>query len=419
MMRSRLLIPLIAALLGLAGALGAALVLYRAGSHALDEVLDARLRAAGESAALLAGSHPLSAAELRALMETNALDGAYCVTPELAVSADATGPVRRRVDLLRTDAAQIARALEGTPGVSRGYHLGSLEVMAGYFPLRDEAGAVRGVLVLEAGRAFASARIPLTRALMVGAALAFVGALALGLVAARWARDARERQEAAARAAQGEALSKMAAMAAHEIRNPLGVIRGTVELMMERAGASLGPRDRAGLEDVLGEVERLRRLTEDLMDLSADRPLALGGIQPGMLLEDAARTTEAAFPGIQVRVVMQGEPPSIEGDAGRLRQVFANLLQNAAQAQGQGEVRLVAGVEGAQLVVRVEDDGPGVPDRIRARLFDPFVTGKENGTGLGLALCRRLVERHGGALRLVPEPRQGSTFEIRLPVRPA
>lgn len=418
-MRSRLLIPLIAALLGLAGALGAALVLYRAGTNALEEVLGARLRAAGESAALLAGNHPLSAAELRSLMEVNALDGAYCVTPELAVSADATGPVRRRVDLLRTDADQVARALAGEPAIARGYHLGELEVMAGYFPLRSETGAVRGVLVLEAGRAFASARTSLTRALMAGSALAFVGALALGLVAARWARDARERQAAAARAAQAEVLSKMAAMAAHEIRNPLGVIRGTVELMLERSASALAPRDREGLGDVLGEVERLRRLTEDLMDLSADRPLALVSVQPEQLLEEAARTTEAAFPGIRVRLVMKGTPPLTEGDAGRLRQVFANLLQNAAQAQGQGEVRLVADVDGAQLVVRVEDDGPGVPAPIRARLFEPFVTGKQSGTGLGLALCRRLVERHGGVLRLVPESRQGSTFEVRLPVRPS
>lgn len=418
-MRSRLLIPLSAALLGLAGALGAALVLYRAGADALEEVLVARLRAAGESAALLAGSHPPTAAELRALMEVNALEGAYCVTPELAVSADATGPARRRVDLLRTDASQVALALAGEPRIARSYHLGELEVMAGYFPLRSDGGKVHSVLVLEAGHAFASARATLTHALVGGAALALVGALALGLVAARWARDARERQEAAARAARGEALSKMAAMAAHEIRNPLGVIRGTVELMIERASATLSPRDRTGLEDVLGEVERLRRLTEDLLDLSVDRPLALGALQPQVLLEEAVRTTEAAFPGIRVRLALEGEPPELEGDAGRLRQVFANLLQNAAQAQGQGEVRLVAGLDGAQLVVRVEDDGPGVPGPIRARLFDPFVTGRESGTGLGLALCRRLVERHGGTLRLVPEARQGSTFEVRLPVRPA
>jgi signal transduction histidine kinase len=106
----------------------------------------------------------------------------------------------------------------------------------------------------------------------------------------------------------------------------------------------------------------------------------------------------------------------VVGDAGRLRQVFANLLQNAAQAQGQGEVRLVAEARGPSLHVRVEDDGPGVAPALRARLFDPFVTGRAEGTGLGLALCRRLVERHGGSVALLSELRQGSTFLVTLPI---
>jgi signal transduction histidine kinase len=209
-------------------------------------------------------------------------------------------------------------------------------------------------------------------------------------------------------------MTKMAAMAAHEIRNPLGVIRGTVELMRERSGAKLSARDKEALEDVLGEVERLRRLTEDLLDLSADRPLASQRVELSEVLEEAARATEAAFPAVKVRRSFAELPP-VEGDAGRLRQVFANLLQNAAQAQGEGEVRLAAEPDGSAVRVRVEDDGPGVPPEIRQRLFDLFVTGKANGTGLGLALCRRLVERHGGSVTLVPEQRKGSTFEVRLP----
>jgi signal transduction histidine kinase len=287
-------------------------------------------------------------------------------------------------------------------------------VTVGYFPVRGAEGRVDAVLVLEAGRAFSSARDALRRALWGGVALSAVGALALALVAARWLRDERARREAAARAARGEALTKMAAMAAHEIRNPLGVIRGTVELMRERSGMKLSERDKEALEDVLGEVERLRRLTEDLLDLSADRPLAAQRISLSEVLEEAARATEVAFPAVKVRRSFL-ELPLVEGDAGRLRQVFANLLQNAAQAQGEGEVRLAAESDGSAVRVRVEDDGPGVAPEVRERLFDLFVTGKANGTGLGLALCRRLVERHGGTVALVPEQRKGSTFEVRLP----
>jgi signal transduction histidine kinase len=407
--------PLALALLGLVGALAATLALYRAGSAALEQALDARLRGAGESAALLLGEAPPTPERLAALMQANALDGVYVVDAALAVPADATGPARRRVDLLRADPEAIAAALAGREHVGPGYTVGELQVTVGYFPVRGAEGRVRAVLVLEAGRAFSSAREALRRALWGGVALSAVGALALALVAARWLREERARREAAARAARGEALTKMAAMAAHEIRNPLGVIRGTVELMRERSGQGLSARDREALEDVLGEVERLRRLTEDLLDLSADRPLALHPVPLAEVLEEAARATEAAFPAVQVRRAFSSLPPVV-GDAGRLRQVFANLLQNAAQAQGQGEVRLVAEARGPSLHVRVEDDGPGVAPALRARLFDPFVTGRAEGTGLGLALCRRLVERHGGSVALLSELRQGSTFLVTLPI---
>jgi signal transduction histidine kinase len=411
---SRALGPLGLATLGLVGALAATLALYRAGSAALEQSLDARLRGAGESAALLLGDTPTTPERLEALMRANALDGVYVVDRKLAVPADATGPARRRVDLLRTDPAGVESALAGETWVRPGYSLGELQVTVGYFPVRGAGGQVDSVLVLEAGQAFSSVRDALRRALWGGVALSAVGALALALVAARWLRDERARREAAARAARGEALTKMAAMAAHEIRNPLGVIRGTVELMRERSGLKLSERDKEALEDVLGEVERLRRLTEDLLDLSADRPLAAQRLSLSEVLEEAARGTEAAFPAVKVRRSFPELPP-VEGDAGRLRQVFANLLQNAAQAQGEGEVRLAAESDGSAVRVRVEDDGPGVAPEVRERLFDLFVTGKANGTGLGLALCRRLVERHGGTVALVPEQRKGSTFEVRLP----
>ncbi|MCY1073299.1 two-component system sensor histidine kinase NtrB [Archangium lansingense] len=411
---SRALGPLGLATLGLVGALAATLALYRAGSAALEQSLDARLRGAGASAALLLTDTPASPERLEALMRANALDGVYVVDRKLSVPADATGPARRRVDLLRTDPAGVEAALAGETRVGAGYAMGDLQVTVGYFPVRGRGGQVESVLVLEAGRAFSNARESLRRALWGGVALSTVGALALALVAARWLRDERARREAAAKAARGEALTKMAAMAAHEIRNPLGVIRGTVELMRERSGAKLSERDKESLEDVLGEVERLRRLTEDLLDLSADRPLAAQRVALSEVLEEAARATEAAFPGVKVRRSFAELPP-VEGDAGRLRQVFANLLQNAAQAQGEGEVRLAAQPDGSAVRVRVEDDGPGVPKEVRERLFDLFVTGKANGTGLGLALCRRLVERHGGTVVLVPEQRKGSTFEVRLP----
>jgi signal transduction histidine kinase len=105
--------------------------------------------------------------------------------------------------------------------------------------------------------------------------------------------------------------------------------------------------------------------------------------------------------------------PPLRGDAARLRQVVANLLANAAEAQKEGEIVLSASASGGAVRIRVQDCGPGVPKGLR--LFDPFATGKEGGTGLGLYIARRIVERHGGTLRLAGGP-PGAVFEVSLPV---
>lgn len=412
----RALAPILAALLGLAGSLGATFSLHRAARASLAHVLEARLRGAGETAALTLGRTPPDRARLAALAAANDLDGAYLLDRSLVVLADTAGPAGQRADLLRVDAARVERAFAGEASVAPTYALGELEVTTGYFPVRDGAGAVTAVLALEAGESFAAARAGLGRALAVGAGLSLVSALALALAAARWASGERLRRETAARAARGDAVAAMAAVAAHEIRTPLGIIRGTIELMRERAAAALGERDLRALADVLGEVERLRQLTEDLLDLAAERPLALATVDVGEVLAEAVQAWRVAHPAATARLSVSGLP-RVKGDSGRLRQVLVNLLDNAAQA-GAGSVEVRATAAQGEVLVTVRDDGPGIPSEIRERLFEPFVTGRAGGTGLGLAICRRLVERHGGTLGLAAGGNGGTTFEMRLPAFP-
>jgi signal transduction histidine kinase len=235
------------------------------------------------------------------------------------------------------------------------------------------------------------------------------------VAAARWSRSERARREEAARAARGEALARMAAAVAHEVRNPLGIIRGAVELVRARSQDALPERDRERLADVLGEVERLRRLTQDFLDLSAEPALEPAPVDLGEVARDAARGSAAVHPALEVRIALEGAP-RVKGDPGRLRQVLANLLANAAQA-GARTVRIDGAAEGGLVKVWVHDDGPGIPPEVRARLFDPFATGREGGTGLGLAVSRRIVERHGGTLALAGANGAGggTTFELRLP----
>ncbi|WP_242353125.1 PAS domain-containing sensor histidine kinase [Anaeromyxobacter sp. SG64] len=404
-------IPLAAAAVGLAVALTATLSLHRSATGALDRVLEERLRGAGTAAAELLADVPPTSQRLRAIMTANALEGAYVLSPELVVLADATGPAGARADLLRVDAGRVARALRGEASIAFGYAVGDLPVATGYFPIRGP-DAPRAVLALEAGESFAQARAGVRRALLVAVVVSVLGALSLAALGIHWARGEAQRRVGAERAARGDALARMGAMVAHEIRNPLGVIRGAVELVRERTAGALGPRDREALEDVLGEVERLRRLTDDFLDLAREPSISPAELDAAAVADEAARGLARSHPRVEVRLAVP--PLPVRADPARLRQVLSNLLQNAAEA-GAGRIEIRGSAVDGAVVLEVRDDGRGIDPALRARLFEPFATGRKDGAGLGLAIARRIVERHGGELRLVAGPGPGAAFEVRLP----
>ena len=122
-----------------------------------------------------------------------------------------------------------------------------------------------------------------------------------------------------------------------------------------------------------------------------------------------------------MQLEVEAPVPSVIGDAGALNQVFLNLLKNAAEAietHGSGGIRVRVSSQEGRLVVRVEDDGPGMSAEVQSRLFEPFFTTKEagRGTGLGLSMCRRIVVEHEGTIEVESEPGRGTAFTVALPV---
>jgi len=408
----RALVPLAAAAVALAGALAATLAIHRSAAAALDRVLEERLRGAGETVAALLWRGG-DGETLRAVMKANELEGAYLVSPALRVLADTSGPAPAPADILRVDPARVAQALDGRASVAFAWSVGDVRVATGYFPVRGRDGHVEAVLGLEAGQTFLAARGRLRRSLWAAVALSGLGALALAALARQWARGEETRRAAAERAARGEVMARMAAMAAHEIRNPIGIIRGAVELVQARGGGQLGPDDREALADVLGEVERLRRLTQDFLDLAREPALVEGDCDLARLAAEAAQGLTRTHPAVEV--ALDVPPAAVRCDEGRLRQILSNLLQNAAEA-GAHRVAISGQARGGGIRLRVADDGGGIASQVQARLFEPFATGRAAGTGLGLALSRRIAERHGGSLALVGTGPNGTTFELRLPL---
>lgn len=228
----------------------------------------------------------------------------------------------------------------------------------------------------------------------------------------------------AARSVEG-----MAAILAHEVKNPLSGIRGAAQLLE----ANLGDADRELTQLICDEVDRIRALVER-MEMFGGRPVEFAPVNINQVLDHVKRVAQSGF-ARHVRVVEVYDPslPAVWGNRDQLIQVCLNLVKNAAEAvpeQG-GEIILsTAWQHGVRLalpgsssrvhlpiVVSVRDNGPGIPDDLRTQLFDPFVTTKPNGRGLGLALVAKTVGDHGGLVEAESAPGRTS-FRIHLPMAP-
>jgi two-component system, NtrC family, nitrogen regulation sensor histidine kinase GlnL len=226
-------------------------------------------------------------------------------------------------------------------------------------------------------------------------------------------------------------VTAMASMLAHEVKNPLSGIRGAAQLLEENAGAA----DRELTRLICDETDRICALV-DRMDVFSDRrPLERAAVNIHEVLERVRRAAQSGF-ARNVRFIEEYDPslPSVHGNRDLLIQTFLNLVKNAAEAapaQG-GEIQLatsyqhgvrmtVAGSDSRvhlPLMVTVTDNGDGIPEDIQPHLFDPFVSTKHNGSGLGLALVAKVIGDHGGVIEFDSQPRR-TVFRVYLPVAPA
>jgi signal transduction histidine kinase len=233
----------------------------------------------------------------------------------------------------------------------------------------------------------------------------------------------RQTERDALRAEQLAWVGQMAAGIAHEIRNPLMAIKLLVQTAADRPdGPSLRPRDFQVLEE---EIIRLEAIVSGFLDFA--RPPRLDP-RPVDVVELASQVVEGLRPradlqGVAVHVEEPPEPVIASADPNQLRQVLLNLLFNALDAQPRGgEVRIAARIDRANridphLLMTVTDDGQGIPPSVGDRIFEPFVSTKESGLGLGLSICRRIIEAHGGTLTAANRPTGGAIFTLRFPIR--
>ncbi|WP_088536691.1 nitrogen regulation protein NR(II) [Geobacter sp. DSM 9736] len=222
------------------------------------------------------------------------------------------------------------------------------------------------------------------------------------------------------RAERLSTLGELSAVLAHEIRNPLGSIQGTAEIL--RDDYSPGDRKYEFIQILLKESERLNRVVEDFLRLARPRPATMTAcdiIQELRAVATLARI-EARKRGIDLE--LKDVPlPLIQADGEKLRQAFLNILLNALQATPSGgKVTVTAALSeldgGRWILLSFDDTGGGISGDVMEQIFEPFYTTKESGTGLGLAVTRKIIQAHGGSVTLQSEVGRGTSVCVRLPL---
>jgi two-component system sensor kinase FixL len=212
-------------------------------------------------------------------------------------------------------------------------------------------------------------------------------------------------------------LGEMAAVIAHEVKNPLAAVRGAIQVLGTRLPP--GPSDAGIVKEIIARIDALTDLIQDLLVFARPPNPKLANTDMVALVSAVASLlkTDPAFSALQIEVT--GAAPPLPADGNLLTIVFQNLMINAAQAmQGRGAIDIAVTVNGPWHQVVVRDNGPGIPAEIRAALFRPFKTTKARGTGLGMATAKRLVELHGGRIDVVCPPGGGTAVTIQLPTVP-
>jgi signal transduction histidine kinase len=403
--------------------LGTYLVLTRTGRH-LEQALDARLRSlAGLTVQLVERQVTDLASEsdrmwlrlfMRRLRTENQLEAAYLIDFQNHVLLDSDPDLQHLVSraYLVEDSTAIHQAQQGRIDVSVLHTVADNRFKSVYAMVMDLYGN-QAIVVLEANADFLQAMDDYYHLLYLGILISIVMLVLLivFLTAATSLLLSTEKQ--LFQAQRLASLGQMAATVAHEIRNPLAIIKGTAEVLRDRVKAE--PELFGYIHD---EIARLNRLVSDFLSYAREPVLRKEPCDLAELISHAV----SRHPACQ-RIDWQAPAEAIAApcDKDRIRQVLDNLLLNAHQAMenGQGRIHITLHVERyrgrRQAVIAVLDQGPGLQNR-QEDIFEPFYTTKTSGTGLGLAVSHNIIESHQGRIEAADRAEGGSVFRFYLPL---
>lgn len=361
--------------------------------------------------------------ELSKLARRHDLADVFLLDPDGIMLFDLDGgPVGDRNPFLEMDFVAFSRATGGASAHSDFVPVDGQLLKAAYVPVRDDNAVdspVEAVLGVSAGGTF-HASLPALRRRLWGISIGSAAVIALlGGVFFRMQHRLSHTEVALARSETLSAMGMMAAGVAHEVRNPLAIISGTAERLKRKYGSG-ATSDQELFDFIPEEVERLNGILEGYLRFARDEPLAFAECSLGPLVHRCAQMVRDDFGarGVELKAGTEENALVVAADPQRLQQVLLNLLLNAAQAMPEGgsiDLELTA-VPPSAARITVRDRGSGFDAKALRGAFQPFFTTKEQGSGLGLAMARRIVEGHGGSITLANHPDGGALVTVELPV---
>lgn len=218
-------------------------------------------------------------------------------------------------------------------------------------------------------------------------------------------------------------VGKLAAGVAHSIRNPLTSVK--MRLFSLERSLQLSPTEKEDMDVISEEIRHLDTIVRNFLEFSRRPKLKIQSVSPSDVVDMATQLLRHRLEsyGVEVELYRQRQLPKIDADPEQLKEVLVNLIVNACDATGEGGKIVIREEEGVTdpighvVVIRVSDNGPGVPEAIKDKIFQPFFSTKEEGTGLGLSIAARIIEDHNGCLSLRSREGKGATFIITLPCR--
>jgi signal transduction histidine kinase len=425
--RTRFLPVLLFVVLAAALLDGATYWVYRKARQTLDRSLGERLEAIAStltypfSAELddTLGAENIPAELVRSLKEAQEAEGLVNVVlldPEGRTLLD-LGGLSEPGELnpfVFMDRLAFYAARSGTPAATTLYRVGSSYLKSAYAPLFGRSGRVVAVLGVEAGASFFADLALLGRSLALADGVATLALLLLGAIWIRQAIALDRLQAAALHQEQLASMGRMIATIAHEVRNPLGVIRTATERILRK-----GVEEEELFRYILEEVDELDRILRGYLNFARSGPVHLEPLDWRKPVERAVRILEpeARRRGILLDLRLPDQPVPVRGDGKRLQQATMNLLLNALEAlQEGGKVEVLLEQSGEEATLRVADDGPGIPPRLLQEVRRPFFTTKAKGSGLGLSVVEGIMESHRGRMELRSEEGRGTTVTLRIPL---